>query len=85
MSDGFTHVEWLSSAKVESTKTYDHVPVYVGNQPKALCNHRGNTHTHSTHEKMSNQWTRERKHVSIRNDNALYRDYTNPLLCRDTT
>lgn len=47
MSDGFTHVEWLSSAKVKSTKTYDHVPVYVGNQPKALCNHRGNTHTHA--------------------------------------
>lgn len=25
---------------------YDHVPVYVGNQPKALCNHRKHTHTH---------------------------------------
>lgn len=60
MSDDFTQSEWLSSAKTDPTTTDDHVPVYVGNQPKALCNNRGNTHTHAFTHKMPNQWTRER-------------------------
>lgn len=40
------------------------------------------THMHSTHKKMLNQRTRERRYFSIQNNNALSRDYTNPTLSK---